>query len=1133
MTKMREWDIYEAAILLEAYLKVHDGKLTKQKAIEEVSGTLRKMATNQGHIIDDTYRNDNGISIQFYHIEATYLGIEKGKASARVFIQIVELFKNNNTQYCDVLAQAYAMLEPKKTLADVFKDWLTNNYPKLSCDSILCDLQTAEEYCTKKLILRTPLLETTDPAIIKRVFLTVESDRIFRFTYKNRRNDIHKATSLYYKFVKSGNAVQTQNVLTEGQNPKAASPVAAGEVLTEPVETTTANNTGSSENDHAELNPVGDTVLEYLKSHNIEYIDLRDKQGCLWIIGGASIDHILNPLRAAGMVLVYKREGGTATGGREAYWTKDRSPSYAIEKKPESLSAQEPPKQSSATDQRLQRKYPNEYKLIREKLFELTQQKKDGITISDFQDALKLQISYFVSHDILSNAPWSERCGNSRYGVPIFRYNGEYSEENETTDVPAITETPVTSTNNIKDSLLKTIEYLATRYSVRLAYDHFENPTTRSNDILYKARNDHKDVMWVYYIQSKTTHYVSVETEPEYVESIDHALTGFTKIQDRNAHPCRKMFFEDYEAIKASLVEICDSIDRYFAGARINVTPNPDPEPVQKEKVALDWEKSVDLAYTTPCGFSYFNEYYPASTWSELYAKVIAKLHEDYPNILMPNMCLAERDNGHIELGDAESVSSMRRAKQLPGTMIFIESNISATGIANRIRHVLDLCSVDYKSIHAFYNEKTSAEDDFPSTHPEPVNTEPQGLDKRYPEYYDKIGDMLYDLTSNGGKAVTASEIQKAFKGTIPYSAIGDILDHATWSVSVGVGAYGAKTFRHKDSHAGCKTDKPTKQPIPVKPAITRPSGNSDEKRIKKAEAIVLKADLEGVTVDELASKMQTSVSDAKSVVQSSINIVSICDKLIHKEAFMDWDDGADKLEAVLDKLMTRNNGYVSDSQLYDFARIEMQMFLNDNDMDDKRKVFDMAEHLFSKEGYHGKHYTFWMKTHISPVQDTITSKLDIMRKYARDEDGFFREYDLENYLKGLGIKTANLRQQMRVYDEPIFLFYEPGVFITTESMGVNESWLNRTAQAFSKLFADVGDHIVLRDIQPWWYNIVYRGVSVSVANIADHECVVIAYVYSTGVILHALMVFIVYLGDDLAHGLAAGHILRCKHTEG
>ena len=62
---------------------------------------------------------------------------------------------------------------------------------------------------------------------------------------------------------------------------------------------------------------------------------------------------------------------------------------------------------------------------------------------------------------------------------------------------------------------------------------------------------------------------------------------------------------------------------------------------------------------------------------------------------------------------------------------------------------------------------------------------------------------------------------------------------------------------------------------------------------------------------------------------------------------------------------------------------------------------------------------------------------------------------------------------------------------------------------------------------------IVYRGVSVSVANIADHERVVIAYVYSTGVILHALMVFVVYLGDDLAHGFAAGHILRCKHTKG
>ncbi|MBR4634876.1 MAG: hypothetical protein IKO51_00755 [Clostridia bacterium] len=554
MAKMREWDKYEAAILLEAYLKVRDGKLARQKAIEEVSCALRKMALNQGAEIDEVYRNENGISMQLYHISTTYLGIDKEKASAKVFHDIVEIYRNDQKRFLEVLSKAQSMIEATMTIADAFKEWLNDNYPKLSWDSILRDLQAAEEYCTKKLILRAPLLETTDPSIVKRVFLTVESDRVFRFTYKNRRNDIHKAVSIYYKFVKSGKAAQAQNGLTKASTLKADSSGAAGEVFTEPAETAPASNADTAAKDQAELNETSDTVLEYLKSKSIEYIDSRANQGCLWIIGGTSIDHLLNPLRAAGMVLVYKPDGGIATDGRKAYWTTDSSPSNIniIEEKPEPIPFKEPPKQDSAVDQWLQRKHPDEYKRIRKKLYELTQEMKYGITIYDFQDALKPQISYFVSLDVLSNATWSEKCGNNLYGMPKFRYIGEYSEESETPDTPVIADTPVVSTNSIKESLLKTIEYLSSRYTVRLAYDHFEKPSTRSNnDILYKVFNDYKDIMWVYYTRLKTTHYVSVETEPEYLESIDREITGFTRIQDRNAHPCRKMFFEDYTAIRA------------------------------------------------------------------------------------------------------------------------------------------------------------------------------------------------------------------------------------------------------------------------------------------------------------------------------------------------------------------------------------------------------------------------------------------------------------------------------------------------------------------------------------------------------------------------------------------------------
>ena len=37
----------------------------------------------------------------------------------------------------------------------------------------------------------------------------------------------------------------------------------------------------------------------------------------------------------------------------------------------------------------------------------------------------------------------------------------------------------------------------------------------------------------------------------------------------------------------------------------------------------------------------------------------------------------------------------------------------------------------------------------------------------------------------------------------------------------------------------------------------------------------------------------------------------------------------------------------------------------------------------------------------------------------------------------------------------------------------LNEAWFAKAQQALDKLFSDLGDHIVLRDIQPWWYSLL------------------------------------------------------------
>ena len=73
-------------------------------------------------------------------------------------------------------------------------------------------------------------------------------------------------------------------------------------------------------------------------------------------------------------------------------------------------------------------------------------------------------------------------------------------------------------------------------------------------------------------------------------------------------------------------------------------------------------------------------------------------------------------------------------------------------------------------------------------------------------------------------------------------------------------------------------------------------------------------------------------------------------------------------------------------------------------------------------------------------------------------------------YLEQVDVRTGNLRGQMRIGDEPRFFYYSGVEIISAESMAIDETWLAQAEKALKRLFADVGDHIVLRSIDPIWY---------------------------------------------------------------
>ena len=104
------WSKYEAAILLDGYLEVFSGKTPNKDIVRRVSKDLRRMAINQGVSIDNTFRNENGISFQIRSMESAYLGHTVSKPASRLFSDVVDLYKNNRTDFDSLLAEAKTMV---------------------------------------------------------------------------------------------------------------------------------------------------------------------------------------------------------------------------------------------------------------------------------------------------------------------------------------------------------------------------------------------------------------------------------------------------------------------------------------------------------------------------------------------------------------------------------------------------------------------------------------------------------------------------------------------------------------------------------------------------------------------------------------------------------------------------------------------------------------------------------------------------------------------------------------------------------------------------------------------------------------------------------------------------------------
>lgn len=248
---------------------------------------------------------------------------------------------------------------------------------------------------------------------------------------------------------------------------------------------------------------------------------------------------------------------------------------------------------------------------------------------------------------------------------------------------------------------------------------------------------------------------------------------------------------------------------------------------------------------------------------------------------------------------------------------------------------------------------------------------------------------------------------------------------------------------------------------------------NEAEKNIEVNERIktlVCDAGLSGITVAKISASVHRTVVDINQYVKENPLLVEINGRLIHRDSFVDYAEGAAGLERILAKLMDKNDGYVSAVQLYEYARAELTLFLDDNDLDDQRKVYDFAEHLFAKEFFDGVEYNFRRKQHISPKDGMVGDRMDLLKNFAAHCDGLIRKEEVDEYFSGLGMTPPSLYEELSTESRVPLVFYKSGIFLTVKSIGIDDDWLENVRNALGKLFSDTGNHVVLRSIQQEWY---------------------------------------------------------------
>lgn len=170
-----------------------------------------------------------------------------------------------------------------------------------------------------------------------------------------------------------------------------------------------------------------------------------------------------------------------------------------------------------------------------------------------------------------------------------------------------------------------------------------------------------------------------------------------------------------------------------------------DTDEVEQQDNVVDFSSSKSYAHTKPTSCFYKGQAVPCNSWNALFINVLKRIYQDNKDIFPVGKSLSS--GSRMDTGAADA---MINPKEIADG-VYLECNVSVTGIVNKLRLFMDYCGIGYECIVIKYRRNNKADSSSGS----------EAVSLWQPAYTDQIEELLSDKYKYGFRIGSSIEIMR------------------------------------------------------------------------------------------------------------------------------------------------------------------------------------------------------------------------------------------------------------------------------------------------------------------------------------------------------------------------------------